>query len=68
MSTYDVHEGRPSWHQQKAGHTSAAVTTGFPTRDDAEAYVARVRQHHPLLPLLVVERRDPVVTMTRRTS
>jgi hypothetical protein len=45
--TWDVHEGRPSWHQQRAGHISAAVTTGFKTREDAEAFAVKLRTHHP---------------------
>lgn len=52
---YEVHEGRPSWHQQRAGHISAAVTTGFPTREDAEAFAQRLRDHHPHLYVFVLE-------------
>lgn len=53
---YDVHEGRPSWHQQRAGHISAAATVGFKTRKDAEAYLSRFKAHHPDEPAFVVER------------
>lgn len=53
---FDVHEGRPSWHQMRAGHISAAATTGFKSREDAEAYRERLRVHHPEIPTFVVER------------
>ncbi len=53
---YDVHEGRPSWHQQRAGHISAAATVGFKTREDAEAYQARLKVHHPNLHTFVLAR------------
>ena len=52
-ATYEVHEGRPSWHQQRAGHISAAVTTGFRTKEEAEAFAARLREHHPNMPVFV---------------
>lgn len=58
MTTYDVHEGRPSWHQQRAGHISAGVTTGFVTRADAEAFAARLQAHHPDMPVFVRERKS----------
>ena len=51
-----VHEGRPSWHQARAGHVSAAVTSGFTTREDAEAYRARLAVHHPEIPSWVGKR------------
>lgn len=57
-TTYDVHEGRPSWHQQRAGHISAAVTSGFRTREDAEAYRESLKLHHPEIPTFIVERRE----------
>lgn len=56
MKTYDVHEGRPSWHQQRAGGISAAVTSGFKTREDAEAYRERLKAHHPEIPTFILER------------
>ena len=60
-TVYDVHEGRPSWHQQQAGHISAAVTTGFESRSDAEAFQARLKQHHPTLYTFIVSRQVPEV-------
>lgn len=53
---WDVHEGRPSWHQQRAGHISAAVTSGFRTREDAQAYQAGLREHHPEIPTFILAR------------
>ena len=55
-STFDVHEGRPSWHQQKAGHISAGVTSGFKTREEAEVYMERCREYRPNEPRFIVER------------
>ena len=56
-TTYDVHEGRPSWHQQRAGHISAGVTTGFATREAAEAFVARCKGFRPTTSIFIVERK-----------
>ncbi len=56
-TTFDVHEGHPSWHQQRAGHISAGITSGFTSREDAEAFAARLKAHHPDMPVFVVERR-----------
>ena len=58
MKTYEVHEGRPSWHQQCAGHISAAVTTGFTSRADAEKLVEGLKKHHPDLHVFIIERED----------
>lgn len=57
-TTYEVHEGRPSWDQQRAGHISAAVTSGFATCEDAEAFAVKLRQHHPNMPVFVRERKE----------
>lgn len=43
---WSVHEGRPSWHQQRAGHISAGVTL-CDTKAEAEAYLASFKKHHP---------------------
>lgn len=43
---YEVHEGRPSWHQQRAGAISAGVTVQ-PNKAAAVAYAARVRESRP---------------------
>lgn len=56
-TTWEVHEGYPSWHQQRAGHISAAATTGFQSREDAEAFAARLRSHHPNMRVFVLERK-----------
>lgn len=56
--TYEVHEGSPSWHQSRAGHISAAVTTGFETREDANAFAERLKANHPRLRVFVVERTE----------
>lgn len=52
---WEVHEGRPSWHQQRAGHISAAVTTGFRDRAEAEQFAQRLRDNHPGLYVFVRE-------------
>jgi len=56
MKVYDVHEGSPSWHQQRAGHISAAVTTGFKTRAEAEKFKEGLKKHHPNLHVFIIER------------
>jgi hypothetical protein len=53
---YDVHEGSPSWHQQRAGHISAAVTSGFRTRAEAEALRDGLLKHHPGMRVFILER------------
>lgn len=55
-TVYDVHEGRPSWHQSRAGHISAGVTTGFTTPEEANAFADRLRAHHPALYVFVLPR------------
>lgn len=45
--TWDVYTGRPSWHQERAGHISAAVASGFASREEAEAYAAQCRELRP---------------------
>lgn len=44
---YCVHEGRPSWHQQKAGHVSAAMTCGIWSKREAERELRKFKKHHP---------------------
>lgn len=58
--TWEVHEGSPSWHQSRAGHISAAVTTGFASREEAEAFAAKLREHHPGMPVFVRASRQSV--------
>lgn len=55
--TYEVHEGYPSWHQQRAGAICAAMTTGFPTREVANDFADKLRERHPTLRVVVYERR-----------
>lgn len=50
---YEVHTGRPSWHQQKAGHISAGATI-FNTRADAERYLANFKALHPDQPAFIL--------------
>lgn len=57
---YDVHEGRPSWHQQRAGHISAAATVGFLTLDAAEAFEAKRKAHHPDILTFILARRETI--------
>jgi len=54
-SEFEVHEGAPSWHQQRAGHISAGVTTGFSTRAAADEHADRLRANHPGIPVFVRE-------------
>lgn len=62
---WEVHEGRPSWHQQRAGHISAAVTTGFETRQQAEEFAQRLRDHHPGMHVFAQESRTPTGKLHR---
>jgi hypothetical protein len=47
--TWVVYEGRPSWHQRRAGHSWAASTvfTGDDAEDRARALLAGYAKHHP---------------------
>jgi len=56
--TWDVHEGRPSWHQQRAGHISAAATVGFTSEAEAEEFARGLREHHPDMPVFVLKHRS----------
>src|SRR5262245_58507103 len=57
-TTYEVHEGYPSWHQQRAGQISAAATVGFTTREAAEKLAAGLKAHHPTLRVFIIEHRS----------
>jgi hypothetical protein len=46
VKEYEVHVGRPSWHQARAGHRSASVYV-VSTRERAEEYVESLKKHHP---------------------
>lgn len=50
---YEVHTGRPSWHQNKAGHISAGITV-FGEKDEAEAYLARCKELRPHEPAFIL--------------
>lgn len=54
MAIFDVHTGRPSWHQARAGHLSSGCMR-FSTRQDADRYAAAYRRNHPGEPVFVVE-------------
>lgn len=45
--TWTVHEGRPSWHQQRAGGCCAGETIGFASREDAEVFAASIKALRP---------------------
>lgn len=55
--TWEVHEGRPSWHQQRAGHISAAVTSGFKSKEEADTFAGKLKAHHPEMPVFVLKAR-----------
>jgi hypothetical protein len=44
---WEVWQGRPSWHQQKAGHGCASITSGFPTKEEADECARKYREKHP---------------------
>ena len=53
VETWEVHTGRPSWHQKRAGHLSSAITSGFDTREEAEEWLRRFQERHPGEPAFV---------------
>lgn len=59
---YLVHEGRPSWHQARAGHISAAATvfSGDFGETDALVLAGRLRLHHPHMPVFVRPELTPI--------
>jgi hypothetical protein len=54
MDRWNVHTGRPSWHQAKAGHISAGCTS-FTDRQAADRYADTYRRNHPDDPCFVQE-------------
>lgn len=54
---FEVHTGRPSWHQQRAGHISAASGV-YSTREVAERYQRNYKLHHPDDPCFIIEVRQ----------
>lgn len=46
LRSWSVYEGNPSWHQARAGHASAASTSGFDTQEEA-AWLAQARRNNP---------------------
>lgn len=52
---YEVHTGRPSWPQQRAGHISSGATI-FYMRADAEKYLAKCKELRPDEPAFIIER------------
>ena len=49
-----VNTGRPSWHQQRAGHISAGGIV-WHSKEEAEQYMSRYKQHHPDEPAFITE-------------
>lgn len=69
--TWDVHTGKPSWHQQRAGHISSSVMGGFATKAAAEEYARKFKEHHPDEPAIVLPAPEPraaVAPKRRRKS
>lgn len=56
QTMYCVHTGRPSWHQQRAGHISSGVGCYWKKRD-AMKYVRNYKKHHPDQPVFVTTSR-----------
>lgn len=53
---YEVQQGKPSWHQAKAGAVCAAVSR-FGSKGEADAFAERYRAAHPGEPAVVVRTR-----------
>lgn len=53
---YCVHEGRPSWHQQRAGQISAGAMCFF-TKRKATAFLRRVKKLRPNEPAFITTSR-----------
>lgn len=53
---YEVQQGKPSWHQAKAGAVCAGVTR-FGSKGEADAFAERYRAAHPGEPAVVVRSR-----------
>jgi hypothetical protein len=53
---YCVHEGRPSWHQARAGGASAGAMC-FSTKRKATAFLRRVKKLRPNEPAFIVKQR-----------
>lgn len=52
-----VHTGRPSWHQQQAGHISASSSV-FTRRAAADEALAKFQARHPHEPAFIVEQKQ----------
>ena len=53
---YCVQTGRPSWHQQKAGHISSGSSC-FWSKKAAKKYVRGFKKHHPDEPAFITTTR-----------
>ena len=53
---YCVHEGRPSWHQQRAGQISAGAMC-FWKKKSATAFLRRVKKLRPNEPAFITTSR-----------
>lgn len=51
-----VQSGMPTWHQQRAGH-AFADSSCFWRKDEAKAYMRRLKKHHPNRPMMLTSRR-----------
>lgn len=50
---YCVAEGRPSWHQARAGHSYASLAC-FNRQIEAKQFLARVKRHRPNEPAFLI--------------
>jgi hypothetical protein len=53
---YCVHTGRPSWHQQRAGHASSGASC-FWSKRAAEKYMRNFKKRHPDEPAFIQKER-----------
>lgn len=53
---YCVQTGRPSWHQQRAGHISAGAMC-FWSKKDAKKYQRNFKKRHPDEPAFITTER-----------
>lgn len=51
--SFEAHTGRPSWHQSRAGAISAGIVS-FPTKAEADQYVADHKVRYPNEPAFVI--------------
>ena len=49
-----VYSGRPSWHQQRAGHAYSGSMV-WHSKAEADEYLARCKAHRPDEPAIIIE-------------